>query len=171
MQDSVQTLEAIVSPVVKKLELPALEDDMLCEYRGAVAEQIEDLKLVQHTINLEIERRLRERGARELAHPKFDKIALEDQYTPYAPDYVALLGAQKLLRELGKDGDAAKVVKEVADVTTTIPRHFEYGNPVSIAALIKKYGPDSDIGKMLTRGLTREFVGTKLYIKIKPEVR
>jgi len=163
-----RTLEAVVRPVVTKLELPALPDELLCEYRGAVAEQREDLKQVEHAIDLEIERRLRERGGREIAHPKFAKIALEDQYSAYTADYAALVAAQTLLRELGRDEDGAKVVKEVAEQTAVIPRHFEYGNPVSIAALIRKYGDDSDVGKLLALGLTRSHLGTKLVVRVKP---
>lgn len=153
--------------VVTKLDLPALSDDLLGEYRGAVAEQREDLKLIVHAIDLEIERRLRAREAREMPHPKFDKIALEEQFSPYVPDFKDLNRAQQLLRELGKDEDAVKVVKHVPEQATIIAAHDVYGSPVSIAALIRKYGEKSEIGELLTRGLTRESLGTKLVVRVK----
>jgi hypothetical protein len=154
--------------IVTKLELPNLPDDLLCEYRGAVAEQRDDLKLIEHAIDIEIERRLRERNARELPHAKFAKIALEDQWSPYVANFDDLHAAVRMLKELGRDEDAAKVVKHVAELVTVIPAHYEYGNPVSIAALIRKYGDESEIGKLLTSGLTRTHLGTKLLVKPKP---
>lgn len=153
--------------IVKKLELPALSDDLLCEYRGAVAEQREDLKQIEHAIDLEIERRLRDRKARELPHPKFDKIALEEQFSPYTADFAALNEAQRVLKALGKDEDAAKVVKHVPERINVIAAHDEYGAPVSIAALIRQYGAESRIGELLIRGLSRVSLGTRLVVKPK----
>lgn len=163
--------ESAAHVAVKRFELPELSDDMLCDYRLAVVEQREDLKTIEHKINLEIERRLRERGARELPHPKFEKIAIEDDFSPYVPDFGALNEAAKILRAMGHDDEAVKIVKHVAEDVTIVAEHDEYGNPVSIAALIRKYGPKSQIGELLTRGLTREKTGSRLVVKPKAVLR
>lgn len=159
------------SSVVRKLDLPTLPDGMLGDYRAAVLEHAAEFKAIAHRIDAEFERRLRERGAREIAHPKFDKIALEDQWSAYTADYPALLEAQRLLKAAGKDEDAAKIVKHIAEQVTVVEAHLEYGAAVSIAALIRKYGDESEIGQLLLRGLSRTALGSKIVVKPKPGAR
>jgi hypothetical protein len=156
--------------MVRKLELPALSDDMLGDYRCAVIEHSNEFKQIGHAIDLEFERRLRERGARSLPHTKFDKIELDDQWSAYEADFEALNEAAQILRALGHDDEAAKIAKHVPERSTIVPAHDEYGAPVSIAALIRKYGDKSQIGMLLLRGLKRQHLGTKLVIKAKPIV-
>lgn len=150
-------------PAVQKLDPIKLSDEMLGSYLVAVGNSIEDLRSVEHGIKLEIERRLNERDARALAHPQFEKIELEEQFTPYVADTTALNDAAILLREAGHDDEAAKVIKYVRERVDIIPAHYEHGNPRSIHAIIDKYG--GAIGECLKRGLTRTSLGTKLVIK------
>lgn len=152
---------------VKLIEMP---DSMLGLYRIAVIEHQEEFKQITHAIDLEFERRIRERKGREFPHPSFAKIALEDQWTPYAYDFDLLKKAQQMLRDLGQDEDAAKICRHVSEqvVTNTIPAHDEAGPSVSLAAIVRKYGEEHEISKLLLQAQSRESLGQKLIVKPKP---
>lgn len=154
-----------------RLSLPDLSDEMLLDYRAALEEQRTDLRTVEHAIDLEVERRLRERGARALLHPSFDKVELEEQHTAYAFDVSALCEAAVILRQLGKEDEAAKLVKLVPEQTTIVPEHYEPGNPRSITALREKYGQTPGIGSALGRAMNRQSLGSRLVIKRKAGAR
>ncbi|GAC1388033.1 MAG: hypothetical protein NVSMB31_01350 [Vulcanimicrobiaceae bacterium] len=109
-----------------------------------------------------VKARLLKRGATEIKDPSFEKCKLEDQFTPYAFDIEKLQAAAKLLNS----DDAKKVVKFVPETTTTVPAHYEAGNPVSIAAIIRSAGAESAVGKLLSEAMTRSKVDEKLVVKM-----
>ncbi|HEY1653977.1 MAG TPA: hypothetical protein VGF86_02555 [Candidatus Tumulicola sp.] len=165
----------IDGPAVKateeQLKLPDLSDEMLGRYFIAIVEHQDEFKRMLHAIDLEFELRIRERNARELPHAAFDKIALEDQWTAYTYDFDLLKKAQQLLRDLGKDEDAAKICRHVPEYiipAQTIAAHDEAGAAASIAAIIRRYGEEHEISKLLIAGQSRESLGQKLVKKIKP---
>jgi hypothetical protein len=151
---------------VKLIEMP---DSMLGLYRVAVIEHQEEFKQITHAIDLELERRIRERKGREFPHPSFSKIALEDQWTPYAYDFDLLKKAQQLLGDLGQDEDAAKICRHVPEqvITNTVPAHDEAGPSVSLAAIVRKYGEEHEISKLLLQAQSRESLGQRLVVKQK----
>ena len=155
------------APTVTRLDIKTLEDGLLLDYRAAVAEQIDDLYSIEHGIDLEIERRMRERNARAIAHPSFEKIELEEQFTSYMFDKDALSEAAAIFKTLGKDDEAAKLIKHVPEQTTVVPAHYEPGKAVSILALREKYGSTPGVGEALARALSRQSLGTKLIVKRK----
>lgn len=169
-----QTIEPTLPPAplqatasaVTTLDPKTMTDELLLDYRGAVGEQIQDLYSVQHAIDLEIERRMRERNARTIAHPAFEKVELVEQVTyEYTND--ALLEAAEILKSLGKDEEARKLIAFVPERTTVIPAHYEAGKTVSILALAERYGNTPGIGSALARAIVRKPLGSKLVIKPK----
>lgn len=157
---------AASAPVVSRLDIKTISDQLLLDYKGALLEQIDDLRLLDHAINLEVERRLRERDAKAMLHPGFEKVELEESFTPYTVDELALREAQTILKVLGKDEEAAKLGRDVPERTETIvtPAHFEPGNVTSIKALRDKLGNTPAIGDALKRALKRQSLGFKCVI-------
>lgn len=158
-------------PMVRKLELPALSDQMLGDYLGAIAEERETLTEVEHGIKRELQRRLAEREGREIMHPRFEKLGLEDQFTQYVFDVAKLRQAQRILRMNGKDEDAAEILHHVPEQTEIIAAHDEPGNTATIKAIIKRYGAESVVGKLLSEAMTRSQLEPRLVIKPQKAVR
>lgn len=113
-------------------------------------------------IGLEIEtrKRLEKRGARSIANPRFS-VELVDEYEPYRYDLDLLRAAATMLPA----EEAAKIVKFVPEMTETVAAHYVPGAAVSIAALVKKYGDTSEVGKALSTAMTRNKTGDKLVVK------
>lgn len=156
-----------IAPDATSLALPELSDETLVLYRQAVIEHkrmlLEELSERQRAIEAEIHARIERNGGSALLVPAQDcvvKCALEDQYTAYAYDVPQLREVAKLL----PPSEAAKIVKHVAEQVTVVPAHDEPGNPRSITALIKQYGPHSGVGKLLAACMQRSKVGTKLVV-------
>lgn len=153
------------APMVRKLELPALSDQMLGDYLGAIADERETLDEVEHGIKLELRRRAAERGGREIMHPRFEKLGLEDQFTSWVYDIDLLRKAQKLLLDNGKDEEAAKILRHVPENVTVIAAYDEAGNSTSIDSIIRRFGEDSEVGKLLVAARSRSKLEDKLVIK------
>lgn len=154
-------------PEALRIDIKSLPDKDLLEYRLMIAEHFEELKAVEHKIDLDIRRRLEERGARALPHAGFDKIELVEEWTPYLYDNDKLLKAKTLLQEAGQDEEANKLIKFIPEEVTIIPEHYEHGNPISITALLNKYGETPGLGEYLKGSMSRESLGTRLVIKKK----
>lgn len=147
-------------------ELPMLRSMLLDD----IAEYKDPRVLLIAQCEAVMRKRMLERGAHALPSSTHI-VALEDQYTPYAYDLEGLKKAAAML----PDDEAAKVVKHVPELTTTVPAHDEPGMTVSIAALIKKYGvdddgnPTSDVGKALAASMKRDPLDPKLVVKPRPQ--
>lgn len=157
--------EGGVALQVTTLEITTLSNDALLGYRLAVDEHKAELDAIQQRIDVEIERRMRRDNSRELAHPAFDKIELEEQFTAYVYDVEKLKAAAEKLKKLGKPDDAAKLVKHVPEEVTVVPAHDAAGNPRSIASIAGRFG--GEIKTLLDAGMTRQSLGTRLVVRVK----
>jgi hypothetical protein len=148
--------------------------------RSMALDNLSDDELIDHVDNLEVERqranahlggmileakseltlRLTQRGAREIAHKEFE-VGLEPEFSAYAYDLEALAKAKTLL----PDVEGAKVVKLIPRLVTVVEEHLEPGLPVSITALKNKYSVESEVGKLLDRGMSRSSLGVKFYFR------
>lgn len=139
-------------------------DDALVVYHRAAAEErqrlIDRMNQVSVAIENEWLRRLKERKARTIPSKDLE-ISLEDVLTQYEYDLDALVRAKALLPE----EEGAKVVRLVPEETKVIPAHLEHGNPVSIAALQRKYGTGNPVGDALAAGMRRQKIDEKLVVK------
>jgi hypothetical protein len=145
-----------------------LSDGELVDYVKGKSEQLQSLReQFTNDINAgkdEFLRRLKARGAKAIPHQEFD-IELDPVYTAYVVNLEKLREAAKLLAP----EEAAKVVIHVPEfIPDPVPAHDEPGSAVSINALIKRYTVDSEVGKLLSLGLTRDHIDDKLIFKRKP---
>jgi hypothetical protein len=145
-------------------EFATLSDAALLTRRANLAEELAHVKELLGgfiaACDLEIERRIRASGGRAMAHPAYKKIEIEEEFGPYSFDRDLLNEAALLL----PDDERAKVIRHVPEQVQVIAAHDEPGNPVSIAALIRKYGSESEVGSLLSRAMRRQKIGERLSI-------
>jgi len=158
-------------PAALRMDIKSLPDKDLLDYRLMISEHFEELKAVEHKIDLDIRRRLEERNSRALPQAGFDKIELVEEWTPWVYNNDNLLKAKELLKEAGQDEEAAKLIKKVPEQVTVIAEHYESGNPISITALRNKYGDTPGLGELLQGAMSRQSLGTRLVIKKKSPLK
>lgn len=149
---------------LRQFELSKMSDDEVVTHLAAAREERQHLLDVMGAVILaaeqELEKRIRASGGRAMAHPKFEIEIVED-FGPYRYDLAILNAAANLLPE----DERSKIVKHVGETVTVIAAHDEPGNPVSIAALIRRYGADSDVGVLLASAMQRDKTGERLRVK------
>lgn len=145
----VETYVAMLSDA----QIPRVHEAILTELR----QYSESFRVISAALVADAGKRMKERKARSLPDPEFE-IELEDVYSDYTRNVDAAIEAAFLLPE----DEANKVVKLVPlFVPDPVPAHHEVGNPLSIAALRRKYA-GSKVDELLGRALSRVKVDTKV---------
>jgi hypothetical protein len=151
-----------------------LTDDAVIELYASIDEEITRVlgMLRGRSVSLksELERRMIDRKAKEIAHPLLETCQLVPQFTDYRDDLDAAREAKKLLLAAGKDEDAAKVLKTWPAQfipAHTKPAYDERGNRNSITSLCSRYGIGTPIGDALHAIQKRDSLGEILSIKVR----
>src|SRR6185437_9071847 len=126
-------------PRNKEIAWREMTNDAIVLYVNAAAEErhrlMDFFRAIEDAGKAEIERRMRENNATELAVPGMERVALEEQFTAYMDNLDAARTAAELLRAAGKDEEAAKIIKHIPEETIVKPAHDQLGARVSITAL------------------------------------
>lgn len=156
------TGEAHIIPAIRA-ELAEAPDNRLLEgvmeWRSLERLLVDYVRAQQKLRYDECERRMRERGATAIPHPK-----IECTLTPEYSTYTIALGKldEAIATGLLSDAEKAKLVKNVPE--QVIPASREAGAIASIQALERKYA-GSPVGEALKASYSRAPLGEKLVVK------
>lgn len=164
---------------VRELTLDEMSDVQLLDCMAAVEDQHQqysaNFRAMEGFYKAEIGRRLAERKARALLHPRYKTIEIEESFGKYDYDIVVCKQIKELLKANGKDDEAAKVIKTYEGFVEAcgtckgtgaveVATRDEVGASGTFTWLIERYGEHPELGPLLKRVRTRPSLGATLKI-------
>jgi hypothetical protein len=159
------SVAAVLSTIamLDRVDLTKMDADTVAAFREMVRDMKAEVSAQFATIagrcDAELIARIKRDGGRAIPSFEFEKIVLEDEYSAYAYDKDKLAKAAALL----PPAEAKKVLVEIPEVI--VPARTVPGNTATITAMIRKYGEQSEVGKLLAGSMSRSKLGEKLVVK------